>query len=158
MRAYIRGVAIISSVFGVICFLICLRFVNIYLSLALSLFTFFSFFGALSVYMQIYGKKLNRIDIPEEKIIYRNIANYYIDKGMVGNGLLVLTDDTLTFFEYKKRRHFKVEIPTQKIRDVSYGKIFRDTEGVRLLMNDFSVVGFITPGHEFLLDKLNSLI
>lgn len=153
MKTNYSGFIILCGIPAIICYIICSSYVDTRLSITFAVFTFVSFFTVLYVYMEVYKKKFNKIDIPDSQIRFRALATYYTDK-LEGDGVLLLTDESLYFIKYKKRKYIKTEIPLDQIHHA----FSRTAAIVRLQLKSGSGIEFLTSEPKAFLDELNCRI
>lgn len=153
MKTNYSGLIIFCVIPAIICYYICRIYVDTRISITLALFAFVSFFTAIFVYMELYKKKFNNIDIPASQIRYRTLATYYTNK-LEGDGVLLLTDESLFFIRYKKRRYAKTEIPLDQIHNAFQ----RTATIVRLQLRNGSGIEFLTSESIAFLNELKSRI
>ncbi|PKM73289.1 MAG: hypothetical protein CVU91_05005 [Firmicutes bacterium HGW-Firmicutes-16] len=105
---YNRGVVIgIGIFFGVVTFIITVFFTSPQLALSLGSFTAATYILVISILMDINVNKYKNIDETiGQDIILKDTANYYCGK-LIGNGILYLTADRLTYISLEKRLYIE---------------------------------------------------
>lgn len=89
--------------------------------------------------------------------LFRETVNFYGDSGLL-NGLLILTEETLSFIATEKKQ-LKIDYPLNQIAEIEYSKIFKHIAGLSVLMQDGTKGRFAMTQKEYesLKEKLNSL-
>ena len=154
-----RGAAIgIGLCFGFIFFTITVFLVPPQLALLCGVFTALVFIFALSLIMDLNLKKYKNIDDSiDGAILLKCVSNYYSNK-LIASGILFLTADRIIFISHDKKPFFREEILLNDIKRASYGIIWRHIHGLKLIMNNSAVKGFMLKDYESFLEGINKVI
>jgi hypothetical protein len=97
----------------------------------------------LSLMMYLNLRKYEHAeDSIEDRIILKSAANYYFGK-LITNGLLFLTSHSLIFISYAVKPTINEEIEFRDIQSATHDPVFRTVKGLKLVMKDSSVRGFV---------------
>lgn len=155
MKADYRPDLKISAVFGLVTFAIAvfflaprdaLRFGGVATAISILVFT------ALT---DINVKKYEHVEETiEQAIDLKDAANFYSGK-LIANGMLYLTTDRLIFISCERKPMYREEILLSDIKRASYGRIFKHIHGLKLLMGDSTVKGFVLKDFEQFLEHID---
>lgn len=150
-----RGVIIgFGIVFGFITFAITVFFARPQNAVVFGVFTAATSILVFSLLGDHNARKYEGIDQTiGQEIILKDTANYYQDT-LILNGVLYLTADRLIFVSFEKKPVYREEILLSRIKKVTYGKVFRHIQGLKLIMSDSSTIGFILADYETFLNHI----
>ncbi len=156
MKKSAYGSLMIGIFWGCICCAACSFFISTYLSVLAGIFTGIIYFSIFNIWGNMNVKKQERI-LSEygNDFLFRETVNFYGDSGLL-NGLLILTEETLSFIATEKKQ-LKIDYPLNQIAEIEYSKIFKHIAGLSVLMQDGAKGRFAMTQKEYesLKEKLN---
>ena len=155
MKKNLGGIIGIGIFFGFIAFTITVFLVPPRLALGCGAFTALVFILVLNSIVNRNIKKYENADeLIEDEIHMKDTANYYSGK-LICNGILYATADKLIFISYEKKPFYREEIPFSAIERATFGNVFRHIQGLKLIMVDSTIKGFVITDIEQFLEYTN---